>query len=90
VTFAKADILQTKVEASAGGVVFMAQIEAHSSTKTGESDEAQAHDLQVLAPDTAHQGSMARAFSGHMVYTAAPWPSARLDVYIPHFLKGCA
>ena len=71
VTFAKADILQTEVAVSAGGVVFMGQIEAHSSTKTGESDEAQAHYLQVLAPEAAHQGSVARAFSGHMVYTAA-------------------
>jgi len=71
VTFAKADILQTEVEVSAGGVVFMGQIEAHSSTKTGESDEAQAHYLQVISPAAAHQGSAARAFSGHMVYTAA-------------------
>lgn len=71
VTFAKADILQTEVEVSAGGVVFMGQIAAHSSTKTSKSDEAQAHYLQVIAPSAAHQSSMARAFSGHMVYTAA-------------------
>ena len=71
VTFAKADILQTEVEVRAGGVVFMGQIESRSSTKTGEADEAQAHYLQVIAPDAAHQGSVARAFSGQVVYAAA-------------------
>jgi Ankyrin repeats (3 copies) len=71
VTFAKADILQTEVEVRAGGVAFMGQIEAHSSTKTDESDEAQAHYLQVISPAAAHQGSAARMFSGHVVYSAA-------------------
>lgn len=71
VTFAKADILQTEVEVRAGGIAFIGRIEAHSSTKTGESDEAQAHYLQVLSPAAAQQGSVARAFSGHVVYTAA-------------------
>jgi hypothetical protein len=71
VTFAKADILRTEVEVRAGGVTFMGQIEAHSSTKTSESDEAQTHYLQVISPTAAQQGSAARLFSGNPVYTAA-------------------
>jgi hypothetical protein len=71
VVFAKADILRTEVEVRANAVAFMGQIEAHSSTKTDESDEAQAHYLQVISPAAAQQGSVARAFSGHLVYTGA-------------------
>ena len=70
VVFSKADILQTEVEVRAGAVVFMGEIKAQSSTKTRESDEAQAHYLRMISPAATDQGSMARALSGNLVYTA--------------------
>jgi hypothetical protein len=70
VMFSKADILLTEVEVRPGAVVFMGVIETHSSTKTRESDEAQAHYLRIISPEAANQGSMARAFSGNLVYIA--------------------
>ena len=70
VVFSKADILQTEVEVRAGAVVYMGEIKAQSSTKTRESDEAQTHYLPMISPTAAHQGFMARAFSGNLVYTA--------------------
>lgn len=70
VVFTKADILKTEVEVRAGSVVFMGDIDAQSSTKTGESDEAQAHYLPMIAPAAANKGFMTRALGGNFVYTA--------------------
>jgi hypothetical protein len=69
--FSQADIVQTEVEVRAGGVAFMGAIEAHSSTKIRESDQAQAHYLRLVSPAAANQSAFVRALSGNMVYTAA-------------------
>jgi hypothetical protein len=68
--FSRADILQTEVEVTAGGVVFMGAILAESSTNTQELDQAQAHYLRIIAPAATSKGFMARAFSGDYAYTA--------------------
>ena len=70
VAFSKADILQSEVEVTAGGVVFMGAILAESSTNTHEPDQAQAHYLRIIAPAAASKGFMARAFSADYAYTA--------------------
>ena len=71
VVFAKAGIEQTEVEVAAGSVVFMGEIEAQSSTKTSESDEAQTHYLRLIAPKASNKGFMSRAMSGNYTYTAS-------------------
>lgn len=53
VVFSKADISKTEVEVAAGAVVFMGEMEAQSSTKTGESDEAESQYLRIVAPTAA-------------------------------------
>jgi hypothetical protein len=68
--FSKAGILQTEVEVTAGSIVFMGEIDAQSSTKTKESDEAEAHYLRMIDPAAANQAFMARALTGHYVYTS--------------------
>jgi hypothetical protein len=68
--FSKADIAQSEVEVTAGGVVFMGAIVAESSTKTQASDPVQAHYLSLIGSAASSQGSMARAFSGVFDYTA--------------------
>lgn len=68
--FSKADILQSEVEVTAGGVVFMGAIVAESSTNTQEPDQAQAHYLRIIAPAAPSKGFMARVFSGEFAYTA--------------------
>lgn len=71
VVFSKAGIQQTEIEVTAGSVVFMGEIEAQSSTKTSEADEAQAHYLRLFAPTAANKGFMGRAMSGNYAYTAS-------------------
>jgi hypothetical protein len=68
--FSKAAILQTEVEVAAGSIVFMGDIDAQSSTKTKEADEAEAHYLRMIDPTAANQAFMARAFTRHYVYTS--------------------
>jgi hypothetical protein len=68
--FSKADVAQSEVEVTAGGVVFMGAIVAESSTKTQASDPVQAHYLRIIGSAASSQGSMARAFSGVFDYTA--------------------
>jgi len=69
--FAQADILRTEVEVRAGAVAFMGDIVTGSSTKIKEADPAQAHYLRMISPRGAEQAFMARAFTGHIIYTAA-------------------
>jgi hypothetical protein len=68
--FSKAAILQTEIEVVAGSIVFMGDIDAQSSTKTKEADEAEAHYLRMIDPTAANQTFMARAFTRHYVYTS--------------------
>ena len=70
VVFSKADIPRTEIEVVPGGVVFMGVIEANSSSKMSESDEAQSHYLRLIAPTTAKKGFLARAFTYDYAYTA--------------------
>ncbi len=70
VVFSKEGIQQTEIEVAAGSTVFMGEIEAQSSTKTSEADEAQAHYLRLISPSAANKGFMARAMSGNFAYTA--------------------
>jgi hypothetical protein len=70
VVFSKADIPQTEIEVQAGSIVFMGEIEAQSSTKTSQADEAQAHYLRLIAPTAANKGFMSRAMSGNYAYTS--------------------
>jgi len=79
VVFDEADIVKTEVEIQPGSVVFMGDIDAQSSTKTKDSDEAQAHYLRMIAPTAANQTFMARAFTGHYVYTAVFKTIVRTD-----------
>lgn len=70
VVFSKDAIQQTEVEVAAGAVVFMGEIEAQSSTKTSEADEAQVHYLRLMAPTAANKGFMSKAMTGNYAYTA--------------------
>jgi len=71
VVFSKEGIRQTEIEVAAGSIVFMGEIEAQSSTKTSEADEAQAHYLRLISPSAANKGFMSRAMSGNYAYTAS-------------------
>jgi hypothetical protein len=68
--FSEAAILQTEVEVMAGSIVFMGDIDAQSSTKLKEADQAEAHYLRMVAPTAANQNFMARALTRHFVYTS--------------------
>ena len=68
--FSKAAILQTEVEVTPGSIVFMGDIDAQSSTKTKEADEAEVHYLRMIDPTAANQTFMARALTRHYVYTS--------------------
>jgi hypothetical protein len=69
--FSQADIAQSEVEVTAGGVVFMGAIEAEDSTKTKTSDQAQAHYLRVIDTAASSKGGTARAPSAVYDYTAS-------------------
>ena len=57
-------ISETEVTVEPGGMVFMGELVLKTSTKLKNSDAAQVHYLEQLAPGEAEKSAMKRAFSG--------------------------
>jgi hypothetical protein len=69
VVFSMNDIPRTKIDVGPGGLVFMGDIDAGSSTKIKDADAAEAHYLRMIAPTAAREGSFIRAMDGNYAYT---------------------